>query len=407
MSIDTTPAAELTPVKRALLEIRTLRARLAELESERQEPIAIVGMSIRAPGGVRDLAAFQRLLWSGTDAITDIPASRWPLDAWYDEAQDTPGRMYTRFGGFIDDVELFDADFFGISPVEASSMDPQQRIVLELSWEALEHAGYSPPSLAGSRAGVYLGISNGDYGRALFSHPELIDPYFSPGNAFSVAAGRVAYTLGLHGPAIAIDTACSSSLAALHLACQGLRTRECDLALAGGVNLVLTPEFNVNFSKAGMMSRDGRCRTFDAAAAGYVRGEGGGILVLRRLRDAVASGDRILAVVRGSAVNQDGRSNGLLAPNGPAQEAVVRAALLAAGVAGADIGYVEAHGTGTALGDPIEVNALGAVLGEGRTPDTPLTLGSVKTNIGHLEAAAGVAGVIKTVGSRFFDRPLR
>ena len=390
-------ATELSPVKRALLEIRELRARVAEAESATAEPIAIVGMSVRAPGGVTDVESFARLLWSGTDAITDIPATRWPLEQWFDGGQDTAGKMYTRFGGFIDDVDRFDAEFFGIAPVEAASMDPQQRLVLELSWQALEDAGHAPSSLAGTNAGIYLGISNSDYGRALLAHPELIDPYFSPGSAFSVAAGRVSYVLGLHGPAISIDTACSSSLVSLHLACQGLRQGECDLALAGGVNLILTPELNINFSKAGMMSRDGRCRTFDADAAGYVRGEGGGMVVLRRLRAALADGDRILAVIRGSAVNQDGRSNGLTAPNGPAQEAVLRAALATAGIAPSQVAYVEAHGTGTSLGDPIEVNALSAVLGVSRAADTPLRLGSVKTNIGHLEAAAGIAGVIKTV----------
>ena len=397
MTSDATNSAELSPVKRALLEIRELRARVAQLESAQAEPVAIVGMSIRAPGGVTDAESFARMLWAGTDAITGIPASRWPLDKWFDEGQDTAGKMYTRFGGFIDNVDQFDAEFFGIAPVEAASMDPQQRLVLELAWQALEDAGHAPASLAGTNAGIYLGISNSDYGRALFAHPDLIDPYFSPGNAFSVAAGRVSYVLGLQGPAISIDTACSSSLVSLHLACQGLRHGECNLALAGGVNLILTPELNVNFSKAGMMSRDGRCHTFDADAAGYVRGEGGGMVVLRLLRDAIADGDRILAVVRGSAVNQDGRSNGLTAPNGPAQESVVRAALHAAGVAPAQVGYVEAHGTGTSLGDPIEVNALSAVLGVGRATDSPLRLGSVKTNIGHLEAAAGIAGVIKTV----------
>ena len=397
MTSDATNSADLSPVKRALLEIRELRARIALLEAEQAEPIAIVGLSIRAPGGVIDAESFARMLWAGTDAITEIPASRWPLDKWYDEGQDTAGKMYTRFGGFIDDVDQFDAEFFGIAPVEAASMDPQQRLVLELAWQALEDAGHAPSSLAGTNSGIYLGISNSDYGRALFAHPELIDPYFSPGNAYSVAAGRVSYVLGMQGPAISIDTACSSSLVSLHLACQGLRNGECNLALAGGVNLILMPELNVNFSKAGMMSRDGRCRTFDADAAGYVRGEGGGMVVLRRLRDALAGGDRVLAVVRGSAVNQDGRSNGLTAPNGPAQEAVLRAALRTAGVAPSHVGYVEAHGTGTSLGDPIEVNALSAVLGVDRASDSPLLLGSVKTNIGHLEAAAGIAGVIKTV----------
>ena len=384
---------ELSPVKRALLEIRELRKQLADV----REPIAIIGIGIRTPGGVANVNDFADLLWSGTDAITEIPADRWPIDTWYDEAQDTPGKMYARHGGFLGEVDRFDAELFGITPLEAASMDPQQRLVLELAWEALEHAGHAPAELDGKRAGVYLGIANNDYGRALFAHPELIDPYFSPGNAFSVASGRLAYLLGLHGPAISVDTACSSSLVALHLACQGLRLGECDLALTGGVNLILTPELSVNFCKAGMMSRDGRCKTFDESADGYVRGEGGAVIALRRLSDARADGDRILAVIRGSAVNQDGRSNGLTAPNGPAQEAVIRAALQSADVLPAAIGYVEAHGTGTPLGDPIEVNALGAVLSEGRDASRPVAVGSVKTNIGHLEAAAGIVGLVKAV----------
>ena len=394
------PAASgevLSPVKRALLEIRLLRERVAELECAGREPIAIVGIGIRAPGGVVDLDGFAELLWNGTDAIGPVPPERWPVEAWFDEDADAPGKMYTREGGFIAAVDQFDAEFFGIAPIEAASMDPQQRLVLELAWEALEDAGRAPASLAGSRTGVFLGIANNDYGRALFAHPELIDPYFSSGNAFSIASGRLAYLLGLHGPAVSIDTACSSSLVALHLACQSLRAGECELALAGGVNLILTPEINVNFCKAGMMSRDGRCKTFDAAADGYVRGEGGALIALRRLKDALADGDRILAIIRGTAVNQDGRSNGLTAPNGPAQEAVIRAALQAAGVAPAQIGYVETHGTGTSLGDPIEVNALGAVLSEGRVPDSKVAIGSVKTNVGHLEAAAGIVGLAKAV----------
>jgi acyl transferase domain-containing protein/SAM-dependent methyltransferase len=390
-------ADALSPVKRALLEIRELRARVAELESAAREPIAIIGIGIRTPGGVRSMDDLAGLLWSGADAITPVPADRWPVDAWYDADQDAPGKMYSREGGFLDEVDRFDAGFFGIAPVEAASMDPQQRLVLELAWEALENAGHAPADLAGRSAGVYLGIANGDYGRALFAHPELIDPYFSSGNAFSVASGRIAYLLGLQGPAVSIDTACSSSLVAVHLACQALRSGECELALAGGVNLILSPEINVNFCKAGMMSRDGRCKTFDASADGYVRGEGGAVIVLRRLRDAEAGGDRVLAVIRGSAINQDGRSNGLTAPNGPAQEAVIRAALAAAAVQPADIDYVEAHGTGTPLGDPIEVNALGAVLAEGRARERPVLLGSIKTNMGHLEAAAGIVGLAKAL----------
>jgi acyl transferase domain-containing protein len=390
-------AEALTPVKRALLEIRELRAELARTRESAKEPIAIVGMGLRLPGGVTDAEGFARLLWSGTDAIQEIPKDRWSLDALYAEDPDAPGKMITRHGGFIDHVDCFDAHFFGISPREAASMDPQQRLLLQVAWEALEDAGHAPGALAGSRTGVYLGICNSDYGRALFAHREAIDAYVSTGNACSVASGRLSYFLGLHGPCVAVDTACSSSLVALHLACQALRLGEADRALVGGVNLVLTPEMNINFSKARMMAPDGRCKTFDAAADGYVRGEGCAMIVLRRLSDAVADGDRVRAVVRGSAINQDGRSGGLTAPNGPAQEAVLKAALASAGVTGPDIGFVEAHGTGTPLGDPIEVGALSAVLCAGRDASHPLAIGSVKTNIGHLEAAAGLAGLIKVV----------
>ena len=387
----------MTPVKRALLEIRDLRARLAAAEAARVEPIAIVGMGLRFPGGANDAASFARLLWNGVDTIAEIPGERWSLDALYAADADEPGKMITRRGAFIDHVDQFDADFFGISPREAASMDPQQRILLEVAWEALEDAGLAPSRLTGSNGGVYLGICNSDYGRALFARPDMLDVYASTGNAYSVAAGRLSYFLGWHGPSMAVDTACSSSLVALHLACQALRLRECNLALAGGINLVLTPDMNICFSKARMMAPDGRCKTFDAAADGYVRGEGCAIVALRRLSDALADDDRILAVVRGSAVNQDGRSGGLTAPNGPAQEAVIRAALAAANLPPAAIGYVETHGTGTPLGDPIEVGALGAVFSAERDPGRPLMIGSVKTNIGHLEAAAGIAGVIKVV----------
>jgi acyl transferase domain-containing protein len=390
----------LSPVKRALVEIRELRARLAQAEQRQaalHEPIAIVGMAMRFPGGVRDARGFETLLWSGTDAISEIPPERWSLDALYDADPEAPGKMITRHGAFIDGADRFDAEFFGIAPREAAAMDPQQRLMLEIAWTALENAGHAGADLAGSRTGIYVGVANNDYGRALYAHPREIDPYFATGNAYSVVAGRLSYFLGVHGPAIAIDTACSSSLVALHLAAQGLRLGECDLALAGGVNLILTPEMNINFSKANMMAPDGRCKTFDARADGYVRGEGCAMLVLRRLSEARAAGDRVLAVVRGSAINQDGRSGGLTAPNGPAQEAVIHAALSAAGVPGNAIGYVETHGTGTPLGDPIEVRALGAVLCVDRDVHRPLAIGSVKTNVGHLEAAAGVAGVIKVV----------
>ena len=389
--------APLTPIKRALLEIRQLRARLAEAEMVRHEPIAIVGMGLRLPGGVHDAESFAKLLWSGVDPVTEIPGNRWSLESFYDEDPDAIGKMTTRHGAFLEHVDKFDAEFFGIAPREAASMDPQQRLMLEVTWEALEDAGRAPSSLDGSRTGIYVGIVNNDYGRALFGHTDLIDAYISTGNAYSVVAGRLSYFLGLHGPSIAIDTACSSSLVAVHLACQGLRLGECDLAIAGGVNVILTPELNINFSKARMMALDGRCKTFDAAADGYVRGEGCAVVVLRRLSDALAHGDRILAIVRGSAVNQDGRSGGLTAPNGPAQEAVIRAALEIAEIDPGAVSYIEAHGTGTPLGDPIEVGALGAVFGKKRNSHRPLIIGSVKSNIGHLEAAAGAAGLIRVV----------
>ena len=339
-------------VKRALLELRTLRGRLEATEGRLHAPVAVIGMGLRLPGGVEDAEGLEQLLWGGVDAIGDIPADRWPLEALFDADPDAPGRMSTRFGGFLKDVDKFDAAFFGISPREAASMDPQQRLLLELAWESLENAAVAPNSLNGSRLGVYVGLGNVDYGRATFSNQHLIDPYFATGVCSSVAAGRISYTLGVTGPAATIDTACSSSLVALHMACQALRLGECDAALAGGVNLILTPEMNISFSKSRMMAPDGRCKTFDAAADGYVRAEGGVVLMMKLEADARAAGDRILAVVRGSAINQDGRSNGITAPNGPSQEAVIRAALANAGATPSDIGYVEAHGTGHAARRP-------------------------------------------------------
>jgi len=390
------PTEELSPIKRALLEIRELRKRLAEAEGAAREPIAVVGAGLRFPGGAHDLASLWSLLSDGRDAIGPIPADRWDVEGLYDADPDAPGRMTTREGGFIADVDCFDAEFFGISPREAESMDPQQRIVLQTAWHALEDAGIVPGSLHGGRAGVFLGVCNNDYGRMLFAHPERIDPYFSTGNAGSVVSGRLSYFLGAQGPSVTLDTACSSSLVALHQAMQSLRAGECDLALAGGINLILSPEMNIDFSKARMMAADGRCKTFDDRADGYVRAEGCGIVVLKRLRDCTPA-DRVLGLLRGSAINQDGRSSGLTAPNGPSQEAVVRAALAAAGVAAAEVSYVEAHGTGTPLGDPIEVQALGAALCEGRDAAQALAIGSVKTNLGHLEGAAGVAGLMKVL----------
>ncbi len=390
---------QLSPVKRALLEIRDLRIRLAEAERVRTEPIAIIGMGCRFPGGASDPESLWRILASATDAVREVPSDRWDINEFFDPNPDALGKMSTRWGGFLDEVDQFDAEFFGVSPREAVSIDPQQRLFLEVCWEALENAGQSPEKLAGSLTGVFLGIASNDYAQLQmqFGMPAEIDAYFATGTCHSVGAGRVAYTLGLEGPAVAIDTACSSSLVAVHLACQSLRLGECRMALAGGVNVILAPELLINFSRSHMMAADGRCKTFDAAADGFVRGEGCGVVTLKRLTDAQADGDNILAVIRGSAVNQDGRSSGLTVPNGSAQRDVIRAALRNGGVSPHEVGYVETHGTGTALGDPIEVNALNAVYGEGRKHDDPLVLGSIKSNIGHLETAAGIAGLLKTV----------
>ncbi|MCB9450590.1 MAG: acyltransferase domain-containing protein [Anaerolineaceae bacterium] len=389
--------AGMSPLKQALFELREMRGQLDALEAARQEPIAIVGMGLRFPGGVQTPEALWSLLVNGGDAIRDIPAERWNLADYYDPDPTAPGKMYTRQGGFLDQVDQFDPHFFGISPREAVSMDPQQRLLLEVAWEALENAGQSPDKLLGSATGVFLGMGNSDYSRVVWSDTDNIDVYFATGNAYSAAAGRLSYILGLQGPSMVVDTACSSSLVAVHLALNSLRTKESHLALVGGVNLILTPEASINFSKAQMMATDDRCKTFDAAADGYVRGEGCGIIVLKRLSDAIASGDQIWAVIRGAAVNQDGRSSGLTAPNGPSQEAVLRQALENAGVTAEQVSYIEAHGTGTSLGDPIEVQALAAVMSEGHTKTDPLLIGSVKTNLGHLEAAAGIAGLMKVV----------
>ena len=384
----------LSPLKRALLAMEEMQAKLEAVESLRTAPIAIVGVGCRFPRA-EGPDGYWNLLSQGVDAISEIPADRFNLADWYDPDPEAPGKMTTRWAGFMDRVDLFDADFFGISPREAIHMEPQQRILLEVAWEALEHAGMAPDRVgARGPVGVFIGICINDYGR-LLQAPERIDAWMGTGNAFSVAAGRISYLLGFEGPSIAIDTACSSSLVGVHLACQSLRSEECRMALAGGANVILAPEIMINFSKSRMLAPDGRCKTFDAAADGYVRGEGCGIVVLKRLSDALADGDRILGVIRGSAVNQDGRSNGLTAPNGPAQEAVIRKALADGGLQPDDLDYVEAHGTGTLLGDPVEVNALGRVLGV--TRQKPMLLGSVKTNFGHLEAAAGIAGLIKLV----------
>ena len=392
-----TPDPGLSPVKQALVEIRQLRAELEDARRGKREPIAVIGMALRLPGGVDSPERFWRALAAGEDLIGTIPAERWQADAYRGAGPDEPGTMYDVHGGFLDDIDSFDADFFGINAREAASMDPQHRILLELSWEALERSGIDPRSLADSSTGVWLGLTNSDYARRLTSDLLRIDGYTGIGAAASMGAGHIAYCLGLHGPAVAIDTACSSSLVAIHHAVQSLRWGETELAIVGGANLILSPEFHVSFSRTGMLSRSGRCQTFDADADGYVRSEGCGVVVLRRLSDARRMGDRVLAVIRGSAVNQDGRSAGITAPNGPAQEAVMRAALRDAELSGSNIGYVETHGTGTPLGDPMEWRAIGAVYGEGRNAGEPLYVGSAKTNLGHTEALAGLVGMIKAV----------
>jgi acyl transferase domain-containing protein len=334
-------------------------------------------------------------LCEGGDAVREVPEDRWDLRSFYDADTAAAGKMSTRWGGFLEHVDRFDAQFFGISPREAIQMDPQQRLMLELSWEALEDAGILPDTLRGSRTGVFFGAMWNDYAR--LCPTETIAQHTATGQDSSIIPARTSYALGLEGPSIAVNTACSSSSVAIHLACQSLHAGESALALVGGVNLIIAPESTVAMSKFGAMAPDGRSKAFDASANGYVRGEGGGVVVLQPLSAALAAGNRVYAVIQGSAVNNDGFSNGLTAPNPRAQEAVLREAYARANVSPRDVHYVEAHGTGTILGDPIEANALGAVMGAGRPADKPLIVGAVKTNIGHLEAAAGIAGLIKTV----------
>ena len=363
MTAESTPES-LSPLQNAVYLLKQTQAKLAAYERARSEPIAVIGMGCRFPGADNPLA-FWWLLSDPGDAIQEVPADRWSLDDYYDPDPTAPGKMKTRWGGFLHRVDEFDAEFFGISPREAIRVDPQHRLLLEVAWEALEDAA-SAGKLAESRTGVYVGVIGNDY--ALLQSHDLadMDVFSGTGGSHAILANRLSYVLNLHGPSLALDTACSSSLVTVHLACQSLRRRESDMALAGGVNLMLSPEMTIALSKAHMMAPDGRCKAFDAAANGYVRGEGCGMVVLKRLGDAVADGDRILAVIRGTAVNHDGRSNGLSAPNGPAQEAVIRAAPSDAGLAPHDISYVEAHGTGTRLGDPIEIEALRSALCGGR-----------------------------------------
>jgi phthiocerol/phenolphthiocerol synthesis type-I polyketide synthase A len=384
----------------ALRKIDQLTTRLEIAEEGQTEPIAVVGMACRLPGDVHNPAQYWELLTSGRSGVVRVPASRWDADAYFSEDHSVPGTICTRDGGFLTSWEPaeFDAEFFGLSPREAAAMDPQHRLFLEVSWEALENAGLTREAIRGTQTSVFVGMTTNDYSLTFANKlaREEIDPHIPFGNASNFAAGRLAYFLGVHGPALVVDTACSSSLVAIHLACESLRRRESDHALAAGVNLILTPDNSIACSRWGMLSPDGRCKTFDAGADGYVRSEGCGVVVLKRLCDAVKDGDRVLAVVRGSAVNQDGPSSGQTVPSGPAQQALMRQALAASRLEPSDIDYVEAHGTGTALGDPIELEALSQVFSD-RNGSAPLVLGSVKTNLGHLESAAGIAGFIKTV----------
>ncbi|MEM8530262.1 MAG: SDR family NAD(P)-dependent oxidoreductase [Chloroflexota bacterium] len=366
-----------------------------------QEAIAIIGIGCRFPASANDPNAFWHFLAEGKCATTLIPGERWKNDTFYDPDPTAAGKMYTRFGNFLDDLNHFDAHFFGISPHEAERMDPQQRLLAEVTWEALEHAGIAIDTLRGSQTGVFIGMmTSGEYAQLQLHHQAdeaINDPYYSTGSAASITSGRLSYLMDLQGPNITVDTACSSSLVALHLACQSLRNGECDLAIVGGVNAILRPETMINACKMGMLAPDGYCKTFDRDADGFVLGEGCGVVILKRWSDVQQHQDTPLALIRGSAINQDGRSNGMTAPNRQAQERVIQSALQRAAVAAADVDYVEAHGSGTALGDPIEIEALHSVYGQQRLAEHPLHVGAVKTNIGHLAGAAGIAGLIKTV----------
>lgn len=380
-------------LRRALVDLKKMRARLEAMEQAKTEPIAIIGAGCRFPGGASNLERFWAILRDGVDTITDVPAERWDANAIYDPDISAPGKAITRWGGFLEGVDQFDPGFFRLSTREAAAMDPQQRLLLEVCWEAFENAGIHPERVAGTRTGVFVGLFINDFLRLLREPPAR----GGSGVANSLAANRISYFFDLQGPSIVIDTACSSALAALDFACESLRNGTSNMALAGGVNIILSPDIVVSCSQAGMMAADGRCKTFDARGDGYVRSEGCGIVILKRLSNALADGDNILALIRSSAVNHNGQSNGLTAPSVVAQRALIQSALEKAKVSPGQISLIEAHGTGTSLGDPIEIEALNATYGKTGDMTKPCFLGSVKTNVGHSEAAAGIVGLIKTV----------
>jgi acyl transferase domain-containing protein len=375
------------------------RELLDELLMEKYEPVAIVGMGVRFPGGNDTPDGFAEFLRAGLSGTGPIPADRW--DESYNSADpDARGKVRTAGGGFLDEIDQFDARFFNVSPKEAQFLDPQQRVVLETAWEALENANIDPTTLRHGNGGVYVGMMQADYSLAATGlADDDIDLHIGTGTAHSAVSGRLSYFLGWRGPCISVDTACSSSLVTLHLAVEGLRRRECDIAVSGGVNIIHHPHTHIALSQAKMLAPDGRCKTFDDKADGYSRSEGCGMVVLKRLSDAKRDGDRILALVRGVAVRQDGESGGLTVPNGSAQEAVMRAAIASAMLEPRDIQYVEAHGTGTSLGDPIEMGAISAVFASSHSKTEPMVVGSLKTNVGHMEAAASIGGVVKAAAA--------